>query len=182
MRVIAGTARGQVLLAPSGRSTRPTGDRVKEALFNMVAALVPGAAVLDLYAGTGALGIEALSRGAASAVFVDNEAASARLIRRNLEKTRLATAAEIRCADAVSACGRLLAEGRRFHLILVDPPYRGVEAGRALAAVDSLLVPGGTVAVEQAAREELPPVAGNLSLVRLRSYGDTRLAILRSGG
>lgn len=182
MRVIAGSARGHPLKGPSGRGTRPTADRVKEALFSMLATVVPGAAVLDLYAGTGALGIEALSRGAAGALFVDRDPACARLIRANLAATGLAGSAEVWTADARAAVHSLGAAGRRFGLVLADPPYRAQEAGWALAALPPLLGEGGVVAVEHGAREELPATTGNLVRIRVRSYGDTRLSIFRAEG
>jgi 16S rRNA (guanine966-N2)-methyltransferase len=182
VRVIAGSAGGRPLRGPAGRGTRPTADRVKEALFSMLAGVVAGADVLDLYAGTGALGIEALSRGAASALFVDRDPACARLIRRNLQATGLEAAAEVWVLEAAAACRRLARSGRRFDLILADPPYRGQEAGWAIAAAGPLCAAGATVVVEHDAREELPAVAGNLVRTRDRSYGDTRLGIYRAEG
>jgi 16S rRNA (guanine966-N2)-methyltransferase len=182
VRVIAGSARGRPLRGPAGRSTRPTADRVKGALFSMLADAVPDAAVLDLYAGTGALGIEALSRGAARALFVDRDPACVRLIRENLRATGLEGQAEVMRAEAALACSRLAGHG--FQVVLLDPPYAAGEAGRALRLVaeSSLAGPDAVVAVEHDAGEDLPPRAGNLVRDRIRAHGYTRLSLYRSEG
>ena len=134
MRVIAGSAKGRRLFAPKGTETRPTSDRVKESLFNILGERVIGGAVLDLYAGSGALGIEALSRGAARAVFVDAEKAAIETIRRNVEGAGFSDRATIRRASAKTALRDLTADGERFDLIFLDPPYR-IEAAQLEAAV-----------------------------------------------
>jgi 16S rRNA (guanine966-N2)-methyltransferase len=121
MRVIAGTKRGHTIAAPHGANTRPTSDRVRENVFNLVGP-VDGAAVLDLFAGSGALGIEALSRGATCAVFVERDADAARTIERNLDKLRLTGARVVR-GDAVTTLAQEAAAGRKYDLVLVDPPY-----------------------------------------------------------
>ena len=121
MRVIAGSRKGHTIAAPHGAETRPTSDRVRENVFNLVGP-VDGAAVLDLFAGSGALGIEALSRGATRAVFVERDADAARTIERNLDKLRLTGARVVR-ADAVTTLAQEAAAGRKYDLVLVDPPY-----------------------------------------------------------
>ena len=125
MRVVAGTARGLRLVAPPGSGTRPTSDRVREAMFNSLhsRAALEGAHVLDLYAGTGALGIEALSRGAASAVFVENRRAALTALRANLQTTKLAAHAEVLAIDVGAALDVLARDRRTFDLTLIDPPY-----------------------------------------------------------
>ena len=125
LRVVAGTARGLRLLAPPGVTTRPTADRVREAVFNSLYSMgaVEGATVLDLYAGTGALGIEALSRGASEAVFVERDPGAVKVLRTNLETTRLVARATVMAADADSAIDELNKSGRRFDLALIDPTY-----------------------------------------------------------
>lgn len=174
-RVVSGTAGGLRLQAPSGGRTRPTSDRVKEALFSSLGD-VTGCRVLDLYAGSGGLGIEALSRGARSAVFVDSDRRALTTIRRNLAHTRLADRARVVGALASRFCA--LPTGGPFDLVLLDPPYvidlEQIAADlRVLAGADGLL-PGARVVVERDARRvEEPPHL--LSHLRDRSYGDTML-------
>lgn len=179
MRVIAGTARGMKLRAPSGTAVRPTADRVKEALFNILADGVDGARVLDLFAGSGALGIEALSRGAASCVFVDKRAACMEAVRDNLTRTRLLGRAELIVADAFRTMRRLASEGRTFDLVFADPPY---EQGLCQTVVEAvaqggLLAPGGRLVVEHGVREDINPQVENLEHILSRSYGDTVITI-----
>ncbi len=125
LRVVAGTARGRRLVVPAGTAVRPSSDRVRGAVFNSLYSMraVSDASVLDLYAGTGALGIEALSRGAAGAVFVERDPAAVRALRANLEATGLAGRAEVMALDAGAAIDQLNASRRRFDLALIDPPY-----------------------------------------------------------
>lgn len=184
MRVIAGTARGRRLKAPPGAATRPTSDRVREALFSSLAAHVPGARVLDLYSGSGALGIEALSRGAASAVLVERDARAAAVIAANLERTGLDGGATVLRTTAASA-SEAPTDGP-FDLVLVDPPY-----AEPLADVYGLLsslrdagglAPGAWIVIERDKREaglDAPPPPF-LVLDRRREYGDTMLLYLRS--
>lgn len=174
MRIIAGTHRGRRIAAPRGAGTRPTGDRVREALFNLLGP-VDGATVLDLYAGSGALGLEALSRGAGRCVFVESDAGAVRTIKANLETLRL-TGAVVVQRDAAAALAEERAAGRRYDLVLLDPPY---EAWSALEERLGELVPAvvaepGIVAVESDARVEpqLP-----LDRVTTRRYGSARLTL-----
>ena len=122
MRVIAGVARRNLLTAPTGTATRPTSDRAKESLFNIIASLVPNARFLDVFAGSGAIGIEALSRGAKEAVFVDNSPAAHAAIMQNLTKTKFANARIIK-SGAELAIKTLAAESKQFDIIFLDPPY-----------------------------------------------------------
>ena len=151
MRVVAGTARSIQLVTPEGKDTRPTTDRIKETLFNMIQGECPGAAVLDLFAGSGGLGIEALSRGAASAVFVDVSQEAAKCVTANLAKTKLADRATVIKADFESAVRRLANNGKSFDLIFLDPPYgKGFET-EALTALgrNSLVKKNALIVIEE---------------------------------
>jgi 16S rRNA (guanine966-N2)-methyltransferase len=176
MRVVAGTAKGLHLDAPKGRDVRPTADRVREALFSSLGERVRGAAVLDLFGGTGALAIEALSRGAASAVIAEQNPRTADVIAQNLERTRLAERARIVRGDALKALPRLASQGQRFDLVFIDPPYASDLAERALSglAEHGLLADGATVVVERERRKVLPEVPG-LAVSAEKAYGDTAL-------
>src|SRR2546422_3870030 len=173
MRVVAGTHKGQRLEAPR-RAVRPTADRVREALFSMLGS-VDGANVLDLYAGSGALGIEALSRGAASATFVDSDAAAVRAVRSNLERLGIDGARVVR-ADALAFLRGAAGRAERWDLVMCDPPYR--LAPRLSEPLGSLLVrvlaTGAGVVVESSSRH---PLELELPLRKERRYGDTRIAI-----
>jgi 16S rRNA (guanine966-N2)-methyltransferase len=174
MRVVAGTHRGRKLLAPRGEHTRPTADRVRESLFNLVGP-VEDASVLDLFAGSGALGIEALSRGAVRCTFVEADAAAVRVIQRNLETLGLAGAVVLR-RDALTLLREEAEAGRRYDLILLDPPYETwAELEPRLAAhLPAVVARSGVVVVETSARVEpdLP-----LDLVTTRRYGSARLSV-----
>jgi len=171
MRIIAGTHRGARIAAPNGIATRPTGDRVREAAFNLIGP-VDGAAVLDLFAGSGAFGLEALSRGAASATFVEHDRAACRTISENLEKLQL-TGARVVCADAVWT---LRQETRSYDLVLVDPPYEQWEElePRLAARLPRILAPDGLLVVETSSRTEPSlPFAYRTG----RRYGSARLTL-----
>jgi 16S rRNA (guanine966-N2)-methyltransferase len=174
MRIIAGSRKGHRIFAPKGQDTRPTSDRVREAAFSLIGS-VDDALVLDLFAGSGAMGLEALSRGARACVFVENDRDAAKTIERNLEKLRLTGAMLVRM-DALSALAAEAAAGRRYDLVLADPPYgmfSSVQTGLA-AYVPSVLAEDGLVVVETDAREEpeLP-----LALRTSRRYGSTRVTL-----
>jgi len=174
MRVIAGTLRGRRIGAPSGLATRPTSDRVRESLFDLLGPLPAGSAALDLFAGSGALGIEALSRGAATATFVERDRAALRALRRNLEALGLRGRARVVAGDAASALA--LAPGP-WDLILADPPYAEGAADRVVAAAARLLVPGGVLALEHAADDPAPDPPESLAVWKSRRYGRTRLTL-----
>ncbi len=176
MRIIAGSHKGARIFAPKGRDTRPTADRVREAAFNL---LGPGAAedanVLDLFAGSGAMGLEALSRGAAHATFVESDREACRTINRNLDKLALENATVL-CQDALSALRADARAGTRYDLVLLDPPYRRFSSlqNAMIRHLPDILTPGGTLLVETGADEEpeLP-----LSKRTTRRYGAARLTL-----
>jgi 16S rRNA (guanine966-N2)-methyltransferase len=175
VRIIAGEHRGARIFAPAGHETRPTGDRAREAAFNLIGP-VDGASVLDLFAGSGAMGLEALSRGAAGAVFVESDRDACRAIDRNLDKLRL-TGATVLQRDAIQALAAEAAAGRRYDLVLVDPPYRmfsSLQNGLS-AHLPAVLADDGLVVVETHAKEEpeLPPLAQRTS----RRYGSARISL-----
>jgi 16S rRNA (guanine966-N2)-methyltransferase len=175
VRIVAGSRKGARIFAPRGLDTRPTGDRVREAVFNLVGP-VDGASVLDLYAGSGAMGLEALSRGAASAVFVESDRDACRTIKRNLDKLGL-EGAEVTSTDVLRF---LAAERRCFDLILVDPPYDVVEsvAVRLALYLPAVLAENGLVALESSSRDEpaLPPLETRTS----RRYGSARVTLFQA--
>jgi len=178
MRVIGGRLGGRRLKAPRGRGTRPTSERVREALFAMLGDLA-GASVLDLFAGTGALGIEALSRGAAGVVFVERDAAGVRVLEENLRALGLAREqAQVRRADALRALRAARARRENYDLVLIDPPYAQARAwGPELSALlPALLAPAARVVVESDHRARL---VLDLPLERERRYGDTSITIHR---
>jgi 16S rRNA (guanine966-N2)-methyltransferase len=174
MRVVAGIYGGRRLVAPRGSATRPTSDRVREALFSVLGPSPQGARVLDLYAGTGALGIEALSRGAAAAVFVDRSARAIAAIKANLET--LGIEAEVRRMAALAALRTAPARADAYDLVFLDPPYRrAAELGRELSdALPAVLAPGARVVSESDRRE---PLELHFPLVDERRYGDTLIRI-----
>lgn len=177
MRVIGGSRRGLRLKSLPGRGTRPTADRVKEALFNIIASHVAGARVLDLFAGTGGLGIEALSRGAASACFVEKSPKAAAVLRANVAHTDFQDEARIVAADVFRALPRLAREGELFDLAFIDPPYDDALGARAVQALGALrlLSPDGLAVVEHAADKDMPERIENLVKIRSARYGGTVL-------
>jgi 16S rRNA (guanine966-N2)-methyltransferase len=180
VRVVAGRLGGRRLQAPRGRDTRPTSDRVREALFAMLGPL-DGARVLDLFAGSGALAIEALSRGAAVATIVEHDARAIEVIRANLEALELAAdVARVVHAPARAALRDASARGDAYDLVLLDPPYRDAPAlGRELSqALPAILAPDARVVVESDRRA---PLALGLPVVRERRYGDTLIRIHAHG-
>ena len=178
MRLTGGALGGRRLVAPRGERTRPTSDRVREALFNILTHAygdpITGARVLDLFAGTGALGLEALSRGATEATFVDAAPAAVHAVRRNLEALDLR--GEVRRADARAFLRNAQSRGRSYDLILLDPPYRlAAGLGRELSeAVPPVLKASGRVVVESDRRS---PLELELPLLDERRYGDTTIRI-----
>jgi 16S rRNA (guanine966-N2)-methyltransferase len=177
VRIIAGSRKGHTIQAPTGLETRPTSDRTREAAFNLIGP-VDGARVLDLFAGSGAMGLEALSRGASQAVFVESDRAACLTIEQNLDRLRL-TGAVVVCGDAARALAADAAAGQRYDLILVDPPYRLFSEVEPLLSryVPAVLTEDGIVVVETSEREE-PELA--LSKRTSRRYGSARLTVFEA--
>jgi 16S rRNA (guanine966-N2)-methyltransferase len=175
VRVIAGEFGGRRLTAPSGSDTRPTSDRVREALFSILGPL-DGARVLDLFAGSGALGLEALSRGAASAAFVERAPAALRALKANLEA--LGVDARVHARDVRSYLRDARAAGDTYDLLFLDPPYRDAEGLGPALDLAPLLAPGGRVVSESGRRA--PLALAGLELVDERRYGDTLIRIHRT--
>ena len=181
MRVITGKARGVQLKTPDGMTTRPTSDRVKEAMFSIIQFEIPGARVLDLFGGTGQLGIEALSRGAKSAVFVDAGEPACRLIRENLKRTRLENDGKVIRADYLDYLKRCK---ETFDIIFLDPPYAEVfleNALKCIAEID-ILQSGGIIVTERPVGKELPWDFEGFTRSKDYKYGNTVLTIYRRNG
>jgi 16S rRNA (guanine966-N2)-methyltransferase len=175
MRIIAGSKRGHGIAAPKGKDTRPTSDRVRESIFSLIGP-VDDATVLDLFAGSGALGLEALSRGARSCTFVDTSRDACRTIEANLAKLHL-TGARVVCTPVAQA---LRSDPRRYDLILVDPPYAMFPSFQPLLAerLPALLEPDGLVVVETEKQEE--PELAPLTVRTSRRYGSTRVTLFET--
>lgn len=177
MRVIAGTARGLTLTAPRGDATRPITDRVKETLFGILGDRVPDARVLDLYAGSGAIGIEALSRGALHATFVERGRDALAALRTNLDRTGLAAAARVEGTD-VERFLEATADGP-WDLVVLDPPYAERAIVAPLRTLPAHLAPGATVVLKHHWRSEAPVVEG-LTTTRQRRFGETMLTFMEA--
>lgn len=176
MRVISGTAKGHRLQAPRGAETRPTSDKVREAIFDMIGGRVIDENVLDLFAGTGALGIEALSRGAESAVFVERRQIACQIIRANLQHTGLGDRARLLCTTVERAMRSL--DGS-FAVVFVDPPYATANAQGIMDALSGAkaIENDATVVFEHSPRFAVADRYGRLSLERRKVYGDTAVSI-----
>lgn len=181
MRVITGKARGVQLKTPDGMTTRPTTDRVKEALFSIIQFEIPTARVLDLFGGTGQLGIEALSRGAKSAVFVDAGEPACKLIRENLKRTKLENEAKVIRADYLDYLKRCR---EKFDIIFLDPPYAEVFLENALKCITEIdiLETGGIIVTERPVGKELPWDFEGFTRSKDYKYGKTVLTIYRRNG
>ncbi len=179
MRVISGTARGRKLLSPQGNDTRPTTDRIKETLFNIISPLVPDSVFLDIFGGSGAIGIEALSRGAELAVFVDNSRKAVNLIRENLKLTNLSEKSLVLEADYKKAMQLLSEQNRKFHVIFMDPPYYKDFTLEALELTVkyNLLANEGIIVTELGSKEPLPEVSG-LKVYRQKNFGTTTMVFM----
>lgn len=182
MRLTGGLAGGRRLIAPRGRQTRPTAAKVREAIFNILGP-PPAGNVLDLYAGTGALGIEALSRGAQAAVFVEREHGALAALRRNLRDIGVEPRSQVIAADVCTALRRLAAAGTRFSWVFLDPPYvKETEGVLAELSGRDLLAPCAIIVVEHDSRHRPPASVGGLHLTDRRRYGDTELSFYRGSG
>lgn len=180
MRVITGTARGRKLKTPENYDIRPTTDNVKESIFNIIQFDIEGRRVLDLFAGTGQLGIECLSRGAVSAVFVDRRADAVKLIRENLKVTELTDKARVISGDSMEY---LKTTGEKFDVILLDPPYEAGLLEPALLAVEKfdILAPHGIIVAEHPAGKTLPALGAPYRLHRTYRYGKIGMTVYRRG-
>jgi 16S rRNA (guanine966-N2)-methyltransferase len=174
VRIIAGSRKGHTIHAPKGLDTRPTSDRVRENVFNIVSPWVEGARVLDLYAGSGAMGLEALSRGAQAAVFVESDPEAARAIERNLDKLRLTGATVVRL-EASTGLAQEAAAGRKYDLVLADPPYAMTDYETLARYLPRVLADDGLLVLESAAKTE--PELPGLDVRTSRKYGSTRVTV-----
>jgi 16S rRNA (guanine966-N2)-methyltransferase len=177
LRIIGGRLRGRRLATVKG-AIRPTAERVREAIFNILGDRVNGSQVLDLFAGTGALGIEALSRGAKAVVFVEHQRTSLQVLERNLRLCGLAKVCQIYPLPVQQALPRLASQGKKFQLIFLDPPYAQGLAGRTLALLARLPLsdPSATIVVEHSRAEELATTYDGLVCQDRRQYGDTAVS------
>jgi 16S rRNA (guanine966-N2)-methyltransferase len=176
MRIIAGQARGLRLEAPKTLHVRPTQDRIRESLFSILTPRLDQAQFLDLFAGTGANGIEALSRGAATATFVDHDERSLQFIKRNLARASLKEKGHVRRLLVPEQLGRLV-EGDPFDIVFADPPYKFTHYRKLLTKLleERLVSDAGVIVIEHARRAELPEAVDGWSQTRQNTYGDTRL-------
>lgn len=185
MRITSGTFKSRIIKAPSG--IRPTLDNVRKAIFDILGDAVGGSRVLDLFAGSGALGLEALSRGAGSCVFVDNGRSSVRAIKENLEglvpQAGQALGAEVVYADSLAAIRRFSGEGARFDFIFMDPPYYKELAKKSLSLLADcdILSKTGVAVIEHSKHDPLPASSGGLRLLRTARYGDTLVSFYYKG-
>ena len=180
MRVISGTCKGKRLFSLKGLNLRPTSDRVKEAIFDILQDQIEGRQVLDLFAGTGALGIEALSRGARGAVFVEESPRSLTVLRKNIEECRVKDRAQVLAREVMTGIKILEAKGESFQLIFLDPPYgKGVahKTLKALAA-SSIVSPDTMIVAEHAAADDISSIP-HLERVDARKYGGTRVSFFQ---
>lgn len=187
MRIIAGSAKKRHLKVPPGWKGRPTADRVKESLFNILGELVVGSIFLDIFAGTGSIGIEALSRGAGMAVFIEKDPRAAGVIAENLKASGLESNSRVITGDVLRALENLAANkgeklrDRLFDIVFLDPPYdKGFEVPVISRVLDlKLLSPGGLIVAESSKRVELPAGIAGVSLIRQARYGDTVITFYR---
>lgn len=178
MRVIAGKAKGHRLKPPEGMDIRPTSDRIKESIFNILQTAIIDAIIVDLFSGTGNLGIEALSRGAARAYFVDKSPNSIKIIKENLSKTQLTTGSEILAVDAITAIKKLNQIKINADIIFMDPPYNKDLVQTVLEEIDSnnILKSDGIVIVEHDKKDVLKAEIGQLICYRKKDFGNTSIS------
>ena len=176
MRVITGSARGRRLITLEGEDVRPTTDKVKEALFSIIQFEIEGRRVLDLFAGSGQLGIEALSRGADRAVFVDKSKKSIEVVKENLENTGFTKNAAVLCTDSISFVNT---RAENYDIAFLDPPYRTGLLQQALLGVSRIMNDGGVIVCEAPFDEELPEKAGDFAVDRVYKYGKIKLVTYR---
>jgi 16S rRNA (guanine966-N2)-methyltransferase len=180
MRIITGKARGLKLFTPKDYRVRPTADRVKEALFNIIAGKIPGAKVLDAFAGTGNLGLEAWSRGASAITFLDYSVDSLKLVKSNIEKARATKECQTMKGDTPELLVRLSRQGQLFNIIFSDPPYnKGLNEKLVQTLLKHpLLAPGGLLVLEHSLEEEPRDYLSADFNVRTEKYGDTKISLI----
>jgi 16S rRNA (guanine(966)-N(2))-methyltransferase RsmD len=178
MRIIAGTLKGRKLSAPSGLGLRPTSDKVKESLFNILSGQIEGAAFLDLYAGTGSVGMDALSRGAQNVVFVENNMRHLQYLKKNLSSCSFEGKAEIFAVAASDFLKKVRRSTRLFDIIFIDPPYESGEVEKILPMLQEgdMMTDQGMVIIEHFHKKALPEKSGNLFLLKKYKYGETVLS------
>ncbi len=176
MRVITGTARGRRLISPEGYDVRPTTDKVKESIFNIIQFDVPGSVVLDLFSGSGQLGIEAISRGAEKAVFVDSSKKSLATVKANIDICKFTSMAKTVFSDAFSF---LQMTDEKFDIVFLDPPYHNGLCNKALEMLPQVLNENAVVICETQNDEELPESVGCLVLDRVYEYSAIKLSVYR---
>jgi 16S rRNA (guanine(966)-N(2))-methyltransferase RsmD len=183
MRIIAGSLKGQSLVTPRGHRTRPTADQVRIALMDTLMPFLPGARFLDLFAGAGSVGFEALSRGAGRAVFVERDADAAAALRRNVAALHVAGRTLVLPLDAARALSRLAAAGERFDLVFLDPPYgAGLVEDTLLRLGSGEVLTLDAIVVAQHFTKHVPPERiGSLAAFRTRRFGETTLTFFRPG-
>lgn len=182
MRVIAGKYKGRVLKMPKSADVRPTQDRIKESMFEILKTCIADADVLELFAGSGSLGIEALSRGAKSVVFVEREDKCIDIINENLDKLHVDTGADVIKSDAFRAIRNFSEQGARFGVVIADPPYRAEYIIRKLLIkfnMYDILKPPFIVVIEHSKKDHIPQKEGNIILLKQYNYGDTILSVYR---
>lgn len=176
LRVIGGTARGVPLKSPDTKNTRPTLDRTKESLFNILMPYISDARVLDLFSGSGSLGIESLSRGAKEAVFIDNSKRCRDIIVENLKKTRMEERSTVIALDVFKAIKLLSNKNTKFDIIFLDPPYNMNFIAKTIQNIDEfdIIAEEGILACEHHVNEQAPERVGRLTKVRIKEYGETQ--------
>ncbi|MFH1305470.1 MAG: 16S rRNA (guanine(966)-N(2))-methyltransferase RsmD [Candidatus Omnitrophota bacterium] len=179
MRIIGGKFRGRKIQDPHLKTTRPTKDRIREAVFNMIAAELPGARVLDLFAGSGAYGLEALSRGAKEAVFAEKNPLCADTIKKNIQSLKLDDCAEVLSGDAFAAIISFGEKKEKFDLVFSDPPYAAGMTKKVLLMIYQydILNPTGLLILEHTRSEGLPELTRGVSVIKQRTYGDISISI-----
>jgi 16S rRNA (guanine966-N2)-methyltransferase len=184
MRIIAGELKGRRLVTPRGERTRPTADQVRIALMDTLVPVLDGARVLDLFAGAGGVGLEALSRGASHATFVERAAAAAAALEDNVAALGVAGRARVLREEVRRALGRLAREGARFEVVFLDPPYETelVETTLAQLGAGEVTAPGARVVVQHFTKRPPAPRVGVLTAYRARRFGETTLTFFRAGG
>ncbi|MEZ2656578.1 16S rRNA (guanine(966)-N(2))-methyltransferase RsmD [Aneurinibacillus aneurinilyticus] len=184
MRVVAGSKKGHPLQAVPGKGTRPTVDKVKESIFNMIGPYFDGGLVLDLYAGTGGLGIEALSRGAEKCIFVDANRKAIGIVQQNLSSTEMNEKAEVYRNDANRALNALKKRELMFNIVFLDPPYaeQKIESQIAIMVDHGLLAPNAMIVAEHDVKDELCNQIGSVDKIREVTYGQTMITVYRNEG